>query len=271
MQGDAYMKRVSLEVTAALAITTLAACGSSQSTVNPTAPSLPAMPGATVSTLIVTNQPPSGNTMQMVATARMSDGSSQNVTSAASWESSNPSIATISSSGMLSVLANGQVDARAMYQGVLGSVTLTLTRAPDPAARYTLSGIAREVSPAPRILGDVRITITEGPDAGITATSDAGGQFRFASVAGSRLSLEASRAGYQTWRMTNLTIDANKQIEVVMYPNPPVNSAGETATGRCNDSTWTWEASALNACSAHGGLAYGVCPGPMCGAPLRPQ
>src|SRR5262249_58497238 len=113
-------------------------------------------------------------------------------------------------SGLLTILANGQVDARALYQGVLGSVTLTLMRAPDPNARYTLSGIAREVSPESRILGDVRITITEGPDTGMTATSDAGGQFRFASVAGARVSLEASRAGYQLWRMTNLTIDGDQ-------------------------------------------------------------
>jgi hypothetical protein len=222
-------------------------------------------------TLVVTNQPANGNTIQMVATARMSDGSSQTVTSSASWETTNPAIATISTSGLLTVLANGSVDVRAMYQGVLGSLTVPVTRAPDPNARYTLSGIAREVSPESRILGDVRITITEGPDTGTAVTSDAGGQFRFASVAGSRLSLEASRAGYQAWRMTNLTVDSNKQIEVVMFPIPPVNSAGEMATGRCKDSTWTWETSAVNACSAHGGLAYGVCPGPMCGAPLRPE
>jgi hypothetical protein len=262
------MKRVCLSLAASLAIAALVACSSSKSSDSPTAPSLPALPGVTVTTLVVTNQPANGNTIQMIATARMSDSSSQTVTTGATWETSNPAIATISSSGLLTVLANGSVDVRAMYQGVLGSLTVPVTRAPDPNARYTLSGIAREVSPEPRILGDVRITITEGPDTGMAASSDAGGQFRFASVAGSRVSLEASRAGYQLWRMTNLTIDGNKQIEVVMFPIPPVNAAGEMATGRCKDSSWTWETSVLNACSAHGGLAYGVCPGPMCGAPI---
>jgi len=71
--------------------------------------------------------------------------------------------------------------------------------------------------------------------------------------------------------MTNLMIDGDKQIEVVMYPTPPTNAAGETATGRCKDSTWTWTSSIPNACTDHGGLAYGVCPGPMCGAPLNPR
>ena len=67
------MKPVCLGMTAALAIATLAACSSDKSTTSPTAPSLPATPGATVSTLVVTNQPASGNTMQMVATARMTE------------------------------------------------------------------------------------------------------------------------------------------------------------------------------------------------------
>ena len=105
------MKRVCLAFTVTLAISTLAACNSSKASDRPTAPSLPALPGVTVSTLVVTNQPPSGNTIQLVATARMSDGSSQTVTNGVMWESSNPAIATISSSGLLTVLANGQVDA----------------------------------------------------------------------------------------------------------------------------------------------------------------
>jgi hypothetical protein len=133
---------------------------------------------------------------------------------------------------------------------------------------FTLSGVAREVSPGSKILSAVRVAITGGPDTGIAATSDPGGQFRFASVSATRVSLEATRDGYQVWRMTNLMIDGDKQIEVVMYPTPPTNAAGETATGRCKDSTWTWTSSIPNACTDHGGLAYGVCPGPMCGAPI---
>ncbi len=263
------MKRVCL-ATATLAITILTACAGN-SVDNPVAPSLPASPGTTVTALVITNLSITDMTMQLVATARLSDGTTRDVTSSSTWQSSNTSIATISSSGILSIVANGEVEARAAYQGVTGTLRLILTRPPDPRMHFTLSGVAREVSPGSKILGAVRVAITGGPDAGIAVTSDPGGQFRFASVSATRVSLEATRDGYQVWRMTNLMIDGDKQIEVVMYPTPPTNAAGETATGRCKDSTWTWTSSIPNACTDHGGLAYGVCPGPMCGAPLNPR
>jgi len=263
------MKRVCL-ATATLAITILTACAG-HSVDNPVSPSLPASPGTTVTALVITNLSITDMTMQLVATARLSDGTTRDVTSSSAWQSSNTSVATISSSGVLSIVANGEVEARAVYQGVAGTLRLILTRPPDPRVHFVLSGVAREVSPGLKILGAVRIAITGGPDAGMAVTSDAGGQFRFGSVSATRVSLEATRDGYQVWRMTNLMIDGDKQIEVVMYPTPPTNAAGETATGRCRDSTWTWSSSIPNACTDHGGLAYGVCPGPMCGAPIASQ
>jgi hypothetical protein len=102
-------------------------------------------------------------------------------------------------------------------------------------------------------------------------TTDSSGQFRFPSIAATRVGLEATREGFQLWRMTNLMIDEDTRIEVVMYPTPPTNANGEPATGRCKDATWTWSTSIPNACTDHGGLAYGVCPGPMCGAPIKPR
>jgi carboxypeptidase family protein/Big-like domain-containing protein len=265
------MKRVCL-ATATLAITTLMAC-SGKSVDNPTAPSpsLPATPGPAVSALVITNQAVSDNTMQMIATARFADATTRDVTTSSTWVSSNTSVATISSSGMLTIVSSGDVDVRADYQGAAASLHLVLNRPPDPRTHFALSGTAREVSPGTQVLGNVRIAITEGPDAGTTVTSDPSGQFRFASVSATRVSLEATRDGFQLWRMTNLMIAADTRIDVVMFPTPPTNDNGVTATGRCKDSTWTWSTSVLNACSDHGGLAYGVCPGPMCGAPLKPR
>jgi hypothetical protein len=269
-QGSACMKRVCLVAVAALAIATATACTGS-SVDNPVSPTPEPAIAATVTALVVTNRSITEATMQMTATARMSDGSTRDVTPLATWQSSNTSIATISSSGLLTIVGNGDVEVRATYLAATGAVRLVLTRPPDPRVHFALSGSVREVNPTPKVLGTVRITIASGPDAGMAVTSDASGQFRFASVSATRVSLEASRDGYQPWRMTNLMIDADKQIEVVMYPTPPTNASGETATGRCKDSTWTWSASLQNACVANGGLAYGVCPGPLCGAPLKSQ
>ena len=114
------MKRVCLSFAASLAIATLFACSSEKSTNSPTAPSLPALPGATVTTLVVTNQPANGNTIQMVATARMSDGSSQTVTrpfsrtiARVALNTADPGAFTLIQSGLRS---NG-VDGRPAFSG----------------------------------------------------------------------------------------------------------------------------------------------------------
>jgi Carboxypeptidase regulatory-like domain/Bacterial Ig-like domain (group 2) len=267
-QGDACMKRVCLFAMATLAITTAMACTGS-SVDNPVSPTPQPATAATVTALVLTNQSITEATMQLTATARMSDGATRDVTPLAAWQSSNTSIATISPSGVLTIVANGEVEVQATYLGASGALRLFLTRPPDPRVRFALGGTVREVNPTAKMLGTVRITITSGPDAGTAVTSDASGRFRFTSISATRVSLEASRDGYLPWRMTNLMIDGDKQIEVVMYPTPPTNPAGETATGRCKDSTWTWSPSLQNACVDNGGLAYGVCPGPLCGAPLK--
>src|SRR5262245_3116512 len=62
-----------------------------------------------------------GRTFQMTATARLSNGG-RDVTSAASWESSNPSVGPISSGGLLTGLAPGITIVTATYQGKSGSL-----------------------------------------------------------------------------------------------------------------------------------------------------
>ena len=66
------------------------ACGS-----NSPNPVVPTLPEATVSAVVVTSASTSGASFQMTATARMSDGSSRDVTRAATWQSSNPVLATV--------------------------------------------------------------------------------------------------------------------------------------------------------------------------------
>ena len=90
---------------------------------------------------------------QLTATARMSDGSTRDVTSSAAWESSNPGIAAVSSTGMVTVVGNGELDVRATYQNVMGSmhlsvaehvVAVTITGAPSASSSpFQLTAIAR--------------------------------------------------------------------------------------------------------------------------------
>jgi len=76
---------------------------------------------------------PSGSTIaagtpqQFKATGSYSDGSSKDLTNNVTWASSAPSVASISSSGMLSPFAAGQVTVNATLKSVTGSTSVRIT------------------------------------------------------------------------------------------------------------------------------------------------
>ena len=91
-----------------------AACG------NSTSPS-------TVSAVSVSGPAPAvGTTSQLDAVAMLSDGTSQDVTSSATWQSLNTERATVSSTGTVTALSSGDVVVQASYQGTVGSLSLTI-------------------------------------------------------------------------------------------------------------------------------------------------
>ncbi len=134
-----------LESCALLAfVTVLTGCGSFF--VNPTLASMKVSPAG----LFVQ----SGHTQQMTATAIYSDGKTQNLTGAANWTSSSPSVATVTSNGVVSGLITGSTMISVSYQSVTGSTLVTVSAAP-------LTSI--EVSP-------VTATIKTGQTVRYTAT-----------------------------------------------------------------------------------------------------
>jgi hypothetical protein len=70
-----------------------------------------------------------GRTFQLTATARFSNGG-EDVTNAATWESSNPDVAPISSGGLLTGLAEGLTVVTATYQGKSGALPVLVSRGP---------------------------------------------------------------------------------------------------------------------------------------------
>lgn len=67
-----------------------------------------------------------GDSVQLSATAVLVDGSSRSVTSTATWKSSNTSIATVSSAGLLQAVAAGSATVTATYQDVVGAQALAV-------------------------------------------------------------------------------------------------------------------------------------------------
>jgi hypothetical protein len=133
------------------------------------------------------------------------------------------------------------------------------------ASTIVLSGNASEMPPTPKVLPGVTIQIANGPDNGLSVVTDANGRFRFTSPPGT-ITIEATKDGYSPWRLSNVVLDRDQQIELALYPDPPTDKTGAGATARCNDGSWSWAVTRAAACPGSGGVAYGVCPGPICDA-----
>jgi Big-like domain-containing protein len=98
-----------------------AACGSSS-----TAPSA-------VNTVTVTGAAPAvGASAQYSAVANLSNGTTENVTTTATWTSSNPDIATVSASGVVTAMAEGTVSINATFDNITGSAQAAVLPAQAP-------------------------------------------------------------------------------------------------------------------------------------------
>jgi hypothetical protein len=249
------MTRICGLLAACAGVATFAACSGNSNT----APASPT-PSGTVAAITVTSSTPAAATFQLAATARLSDGSTRDVTAMATWSTSNPSVVSVSATGLATIVGAGSVELRAAYQNVTGALAMQF------GPGFSLSGRVQEVGPNSAALSGVRIEIVNGPGAGTAVTSDADGAFRFGSSIVGVVDIEATKAGYVRWRLGTLTVDRNTSIDVAMYPTPPTNPSGATATARCHDGTWSWAQTVAEACTANGGILYGVCPGALCAA-----
>jgi hypothetical protein len=83
-----------------------------------------------VSTVTVTGAAPAvGSSSQYAAVANMSNGTTENVTTTATWTSSNADIATVSAGGLVTAITEGTVAISATFDNITGS-----TQAAVPAA-----------------------------------------------------------------------------------------------------------------------------------------
>ena len=91
-----------------------AACGST------TAPS------SLTSITVAGIAPVAGSTTQFVATGTLSDGTTQDVTTTATWMSSDPSVATVSTAGAVTGVAAGTASVFATVGNVTGTLQVTV-------------------------------------------------------------------------------------------------------------------------------------------------
>jgi hypothetical protein len=82
---------------------------------------------STVSSVTVSGTAPAiGSSVQFTATAALSDGTTQDVTSLATWQSSALTQATVSPTGVVTAIAAGSLTVTATYQNVTGADQITI-------------------------------------------------------------------------------------------------------------------------------------------------
>ena len=82
----------------------------------------------TVASIAITGSAPAvGSTSQLTATATMSNGTTQDVTSSATWVSGDATIATVSGAGVVTGVSAGSTTVTATYQSVTAADSIAVT------------------------------------------------------------------------------------------------------------------------------------------------
>jgi len=121
----AINRRIVLVILSICVSSMLAGCDVSK----PTTTSATPTPATTMTKLTVTGLTALttlGQTTQLTARAWFSDGSTQDVTNQAAWESSNAAVATVSPAGLVTGVTFGQADITAKFQNLSEKVTISL-------------------------------------------------------------------------------------------------------------------------------------------------
>jgi len=179
-----------------------AGCNSDKST--------PSTPTPTVSGVAVAGTAPNvGLTSQFTATATLSSGTTQNVTSQATWQSSNPAIATVNAAGLVTGVAPGDVDITATYQSVAGRSRVTIS-----VRTFTLTGHVTDGTSG-GILPNINIAITAGPRTGASTRTDASGDYTLSGLESGAITVTASAVSYDTQDKA-MTLLADARLDFVM-------------------------------------------------------
>ena len=207
--------RREIVLAAALLLSTIVcACGSSDST-TPTTPTTPSTPSPSVTSVAVTGQAPNvGLTSQFTSTATLSNGTTQNVTSQATWQSSNAAIATVSNAGVVTAVAPGEVDITATYQSVAGRARITIA-----LSTFVIRGVVTDATSG-GILPNIDLQITAGPNTGLATKTDSAGAYTLSGVQAGTQTVSASAVSYVTQAKNVTIVSSSATLDFVLVRTP---------------------------------------------------
>jgi len=163
---------------------------------------------------MVTNSGTSGASFQLAAMAQLSDGSALDVTKVAAWDSSDTTRASVSTSGLVTVTGDGDVDVHAVYRGVSGSSHLTVAL----PKTYTASGIVEGMSPQGRAIAGAQVRVLDAAGGGVATVTSINGAFTTSALAIGRHLVEVSKAGFEIWEIEIAIVDRDLDISVTLVP-----------------------------------------------------
>ena len=135
--------------------------------------------------------------MQCWAWAGFSDQSAQDVGGLATWSTSDTSIATVNSTGIVMAYRTGEVAIRAAFQGAQGFATVWAEPGQGLRGTYrVLIGTVANFNGGG--LEGVLMQVIDGPNVGRSTTTFANGGFRMENLKDGPLVIRFSKTGYVT-------------------------------------------------------------------------
>src|SRR5712691_5119594 len=213
-----------------VAATTLSSACSGESTTSPATNPPPAL---TVTAVTISGTaPPVGQTSQLTATATMSNGTTQDVTAQAAWQSSNTSVVIVSGSGVATGVAAGEADVTVAFSGASGSLHVKLQ-----ARTFAVAGLISDSESGRSIDGEVEVL--DGANAGKVTRADSTGHYSLSGLVAGSFAVRARATGYDSSdiRVTIVDSDAHADITLRRTPGQPDYSGIWTGEYKINDCT----------------------------------
>ena len=181
---------------------------------------------------------PKGMTRVLMATATLSDGTTEAVSSPAEWTSSDESVATVNSAGVVTAIALGTTTISVSVAGVTGATKITVVGASlvsigvTPAAPTVVKGLTKQFtamgSYSDGTLLDLTNQVTWASNSSLVAAiSNAGGSRGLAAASGvGSTSISATYNGVSG--STTLTVSAATLVSIGVTPAAPAVAKGLT-------------------------------------------
>lgn len=214
---SASLRRMKVRFVGALCVTCLlplAGCssgGADESSGPPTTPSPTSFPVTSITVVgpLVNAKP--GEMAQFHAMAMLSNGVAQTVTTRATWASTDPNVASVSASGTVNANAVGQADIRATFEGVTGSLRVTVAMPPPTPTTFSIAGTIREAGSNATVAG-ATVTVKGAP---AFTLSNGEGRYVVTVATAGTFTLRATKAGYHAEEVP-VVVSGNTSADVTM-------------------------------------------------------